>query len=351
MKKVFRILLIVFALLTFIALTGLFFSLECKNADIPHMVSMREALWYSVSAFLSINYCDIIVLSFWGKLIGLAFILFGICFLGFIIGGLTNMIAKKYEKRKLGYMGTRFSKHIIILGWDAFSEEVAVQLIKADRKVAVLTDKKDDIDTIYQHYGTKQVFVCFSDENKPGTLDLVNAHESAAIFLNRGSDTDKLISILNIKQSYPQAKLIVLLDNTGLKATFISAGVTYVMSKDEIASRLLASYIFEPAVADYTSDLIASAGHDNGLEYDIQQYRVCKANPYLNQNYGILFRDLKEKHNIVAIGMNKSADNGSRLIKLPSDDEPIGLNDDIIVIVNGKTEGILQKLFKICEGI
>ena len=120
----------------------LFFSLEGANSGIPQMGSIRDALWYSLSAFLAISYGDIIVLSFWGKLVGLSFILFGICFLGIIIGKVTNVIAEKLEKRKLGYMGTHFKKHIIIIGWDAFSEEVAVQLLNADRHVAILTEIK-----------------------------------------------------------------------------------------------------------------------------------------------------------------------------------------------------------------
>ncbi len=351
MKKIYKILFSLLLVVCFGILACLFFSLEGQNSGIPHMQSIADAIWYSVAAFLSVSYSDIIILSFWGKLVGLSFILFGIGFLGFIIGGATNIITKHFEKRKLGHMGTHFKNHIIIIGWDSFAREVAVQLTKAERRLAVLTDSRDDIDTIYQKFGKREMFVCFADDEAPESLDLVAAKDASAIFLNRGSDTNKLVSIINIKRVYPDTHLIVLLENPKLKATFVSAGVTYVLSKDEIASRLLASYIFEPAVADYASDLIASAGHDNSAEYDIQQYRVCKSNPYLDRKYGELFKDLKEKHNIVAIGLNKAGEAGSTLMKLPDDDVAISLGDDIIVIANGVTEGVLQDLFKVCEGI
>ena len=167
------------------------------------MESVRDALWYSLAAFLATSYGDIIILSFWGKLLGLTFVFFGICFLGFIIGGATNLITKQFEKRKLGYMGTHFKNHIIIIGWDAFSEDVTVQLVKADRKVAVLTDKKDDVDAIHRQFSEKQVFVCFSGENQPDAHRLLGTEFAAAVFLNKGSDTDKLISIIGFKADVP----------------------------------------------------------------------------------------------------------------------------------------------------
>ena len=127
--------------------------------------------------------------------------------------------------------------------------------------------------------------------------------------------------------------------------------MTYVLSKDEIASKLFASYIFEPAVADFTCDLIASATHADEAQYDIQQYRVAKNNPYFGQAYGKMFKELKDKYNILAIGLNKGASSERGLLKLPGDSEPIELGDDIIVIVNGKSECELQDLFKCSEGI
>jgi len=351
MKKYVKTFQILAVFLIFVALTVAFFVLENRNANIPHMETLKDAALYSLAAFLSSSYGDLVVLSFWGKVVGVTFILFGICFLGLIIGGASNLIAKQFEKRKLGYMGTKFKNHIVIIGWDSFSEDVTIQLVKADRKVAVLTNNKDDVDAIYRQFNGKNVFVCFSGENQPDTHALLNTQNAAAVFLNNGSDTDKLISIISMRQTFPHVQLIVLLENAKLKSTFICAGVTYVLSKDEIAAKLFASYIFEPAVADFTCDLIASATHADEAQYDIQQYRVSKTNPYINTQYGTLFRELKEKYNILPIGLNKSQHSDRGLIKLPSDKETVELGDDIIVIVNGKTECELQALFKCSEGI
>ena len=243
-------------------------------------------------------------------------------------------------------MGTDFINHVIIIGWDAFSADVAKQLVNADRKVAVMTENKNDIDLIYQQFDQKELFVCFSDLSNYSSLKLLNAEKASVAFLNNGGDSDKLISILNIKKLYPDLKFVVILENSELKETFVNAGVTYVLSKNEIASKLLASYIFEPAVADFTQDLLTST--NNELEYDIQQYRVIETNPYKDTSYGNMFFELKEKYNIIAIGLKKG--NG-QLKKVPDNNEKIEQGDDVVVIANGATEKVMQKLFKVYEGI
>ena len=179
---------------------------------------------------------------------------------------------------------------------------------------------------------------------------MLNAEKANVIFINSGSDSDKLITILNIKKIYTDIEFVVILENSELKDTFVSAGVTYVLSKNEIASKLVASYIFEPAVADFTKDLITSTSNEqeNEQEYDIQQYRITNQNPYLGAKYGTLFSELKSKYNIIAIGLNKGRTKG--LLKAPSDDERIEENDDVIVIANGANEKYMRDTFLVCEG-
>lgn len=317
-----------------------------ENPEEGTIHSFFDAFWYSIVTISTVGYGDLFPISLVGKIIAFIFIVFSIGMLGLIIGQITNMFRKHSEKRRLGLMGTDFSNHIIIIGWDAFAEDVAIQLINSDKKVAVMTCNKDDIDLIPQNFNPKQLFVCFSDLKNYDSLNLLNIQKANVVFLNSGSDSDKLISIINIRKIYPQVEFVVILENSDLKDTFVNAGVTYVLSKNEIASKLVASYIFEPAVADYTKDLITSTNNES--EYDIQQYKINDTNPYKGSAYGDMFIDLKNKYNIIAIGLNKSCT--SRLLKVPSDHETVEYGDDVIVIANGATEIIMQKLFKVTEG-
>ncbi|MFO7611563.1 MAG: potassium channel family protein [Clostridia bacterium] len=320
-----------------------------RQATESSINNFMDAIWYSIVTVSTVGYGDYTPVTTVGRIVGLLFIVFAIAVLGLIIGKMTNFFQRLAETRRLGMLGTGFENHIIIMGWDSFSESVAVQLINADKKVAIMTDEKNDVDLIYQKFSSKDIFVYFSDLKNYESMELLNLNKAKTIFLNNGSDTDKLISILNIRKLCPTVCFVVILDDFNLRETFINAGVTYVLSKNEIASRLVASYIFEPAVAEFTKDLITST--NNELEYDIQQYVVLKNNPYANKEYGFVFRELKEKHRILAIGLQKTNETKSRLLKCPADDEIVEAGDYLIVIANGTTEKKMQNLFDVAEGI
>ncbi|MBS3790774.1 MAG: NAD-binding protein [Candidatus Thermoplasmatota archaeon] len=69
------------------------------------------------------------------------------------------------------------------------------------------------------------------------------------IVIATDDDTESLIISLTGKDMDPEARMIVSINNDELKNTLYSAGVTYVSSPSEMASRMVASAAFEPEVA------------------------------------------------------------------------------------------------------
>jgi voltage-gated potassium channel len=169
------------------------------------------------------------------------------------------------------------------------------------------------------------------------------------VFVNLEDDTEKLVYILNLKKTFKDLKYIVSLDNADLKQTFVSAGVTYALSKNEIASKLLASYIFEPDVAIFNEEIIAVAETDE--LYDIKQYQVLKSNPYIGMKYEKVFFDVKRACNAVLVGMVKCQDDNRVLLKNPEGEVTIEEKDYLLLLVNGLGEKNLTKLFHTKEGL
>lgn len=332
----------------YLILVFLIYLAESGHED-SNIKTFFDTIWYSLVTLTTVGYGDFFPKTVLGKLLGFLFLIGSLGILGILIGRITEKINELRERRKMGYNGTNFTHHIIIIGWDEFARTVTTQLIYAERKVAIVTDKKDDIDLIYEAYGKEQVFVLFSDLKNNAMLEKLNVAEAYMLFLNLKDDTDKLISILNIKKSYPDASFMVTLENSDLQATFQSAGVTYALSKNEIAAKMLASYIFEPDVANYESDLLASvAGED---DYDIQQYKVLANNPYANRSYGETFTELKQRYNVVCIGLVKLKEESRTLIKIPADNAVIEVGDYLIMIVSGQNEQFIVDTFKTREGV
>ena len=145
----------------------------------------------------------------------------------------------------------------------------------------------------------KDKFNKLSNEQKKNLYIYINSSKdidyAKMVFINGKTDTDKLVHVLTFKGEYPDLKYIVTLDNANLKETFHSAGVTYPISKLEISSKLLASYIFEPDVATFGEELMSYAESDE--DFDIKQFYLKELHPYAENSYDDAFFDLKKNFN------------------------------------------------------
>lgn len=310
-----------------------------------------DALWYSIVTLTTVGYGDRFPVTLVGRLVAIGFLLGSIGVLGFLIGEITKNINERRERKRMGHDGTSFTDHVVIIGWNDFARTIMRQLVAADRQVAVVTDHKDDIDLIYEEFPADQSFVLFTElTNIPG-LAKANVAGSVVVFLNNGDDTEKLIAILNMKKVYTDAKFLVTLDNPDLKETFQSAGVTYALSKNEMAAKLIASYIFEPDVAAYANDLLSAT--DRAGEYDLQQYRIREACRFTNRTYGEAFWEIKKDFGALLVGIAKEgeADGERTLHKLAPDEMKVETGDFLLVITDGEGERKLVELFGTREGV
>lgn len=321
---------------------------ESHHAD-ASIDGFWDAAWYSLVTLTTVGYGDMYPVSTAGRIIGVLLLVGSLGVLGTLVFKVSEHIHQLRERRKMGHTGTDFEHHVLIIGWNDFARAITEQLIRANCRVAVVTDRKDDIDLINGQFGRERVFVLFAELRDVGMLSKAGIGAASTVLPNLPSDTDNLIAILNIRKEYPDKQFIVALDSPDLKSTFQTAGVTYVLSRNEIASKLIASYMFEPDVADYETDLLTSAT-DAG-EYDIQQFRVTEQNPYRGRTYGEAFTELKIAHNVVLIGISKAEGSRRALIKLPSDGVVIEAGDYLLMVLGGSSEAGISEIFRVKQGM
>lgn len=308
-----------------------------------------EAFWYTIVTLSTVGYGDYYPTTAAGQLIGLIFILGSVSLLGYLISQLTTQVSVYLEKKRLGLLGTKFTNHILVIGWDKFGKQVVEEVVHSGHRVAVVCNDKSEIDLIHEAFDDKHVFALFTDYSNIEALSKANIEDAATVFINFEDDTEVLIYLLNLKKSYPNLNYVVSLNNPSLKETFAATGVRYVVSKTEIASRLVASYTFEPDVALMAESLMTSALE--GEDYDLLEYQVTSENPYNGQDYLDAFISLKKEHDCVLVGINKKQDDGSRLLKKnPPTGVTIAENDYLILICTGETKNKLEKLFGVTEG-
>jgi len=336
------------AVVVYLLITYLLYWVE-HDQEGTNITRPAEAFWYTIVTLSTVGYGDYYPTTGVGQVIGLIFVLGSVGVLGYLISQLTNQISEYLEKKRLGLLGTKFTNHILVIGWDKFGKEVVEEVVHSGHRVAIVCNNKSEIDLIHEAFDDKHVFALFTDYSNIEALKKANIQEAATVFINFEDDTEVLIYLLNLKKTYPDLNYVVSLSNPSLKETFAATGVRYVVSKTEIASRLVASYTFEPDVAMMAESLMTSALE--GEDYDLLEYRVTKENPYLNQDYLDTFIALKKDHDCVLVGINKKQSDGSRLLKK---NPPAGVNiaegDYLILMCNGDTKNKLQKLFGVSEG-
>lgn len=334
-----------FILLFLIVLKAIvYFEAQVEHSNIK---DFSDGLWYAIVTLTTVGYGDFYPVTPVGKILGLLVILSSLGVLGFLIAQLSSRINSYLRNKKYGLMGTDFEKHFIIIGWDAFGKQVVDQIVSAQHQVAIVTDQKNDIDQMRTIYTPEQVFGLFNDLGNPAGLEKANIRKATKVFINLKDDSETLINVINTKKLYPDTQFVILLNSMELKETFTSIGVEFIVSKNEIASKLVASYIFEPDVASFTEDLMETTTTEEN--FDILQYRVTTANPYLNKDYMEVFLQLKEKYNSVLLGISKSKDGKEVLIKNPKS-EQIEKDDYLIVMANNSSKILLKEAFQVKEG-
>jgi voltage-gated potassium channel len=315
-----------------------------KDMDEGSIKNIYDAIWYSIVTLSTVGYGDFYPVSALGKIIGLVFVFSSLGVLGYFISQLTVKLTKYMENKKNGLFGTKMENHIVIIGYNKFGKHILEQIVASGVKVAIVTKNKEDIESIASNFKKGDVFVFLSDLEKFEDLEKVNITKASKVFLNFEDDTEMLVYILDLKNHYKDIEIIVSLNNASFKKTFRSAGVLYAVAREDIAAKLVASYIFEPEVAALTEDLMASASKKD--DFDLIELKVSKNNPYLNKEYEFAFVDIRKKYSSVLLGIYKD----EILYKNPIEPITILENDYLVIMTNGENEPILEADFEVAQG-
>ncbi|GAA4112733.1 calcium-gated potassium channel MthK [Aquimarina addita] len=325
-KRVFIV--IIFSIISYNLSVYLLYIFESTSAD-GNILNLRDSYWYSIVTLTTVGYGDFYPVTFWGRTIGFLFILGSLGILGLLISELSLIISNYRQKKKEGYFGTTMEKHCVIIGWDDFSQMVAEQIINANKELAIITDDKEDIDRINSKFPQDHCFAYLSNLKSYSKFEKVNIDKAERVYLNFKDDSETLVYTINLKKAYPNATFVVALNNMELVSTFNYMGVNFVISKNEIASKLIASYVFEPNVALFAEDLLStSEGED---ELDIWEKEVPEDSLLIGQNYIDVFVDLKKKLNIILLGVCRDG------VQYKNPDNLSIEYNDILVFIGGSS--------------
>jgi voltage-gated potassium channel len=308
--------------------------------DAANIQDVGDAVWYAVVTLTTVGYGDFYPVSGPGQIVGVVFVLSSLGVLGVLIGKVADLFATYREHHRLGHHGLDETGHIVLFGWNDSTARIVEQLQGLGRPIVVVTHERSHVNTIHERF-SEDVFPLYSEFDDPKWLDRVNLRQAHRVLLNVDSDTDTLIHLLNLRKHFPDADFVVAVRNEELRETFQNAGVAKVVSSDTNAAHLIASVIFEPDVARFAQELIATA-HD-GDEFDLQQYMVESGSRIADMTYGDLFRSLHEARRVLPVGLSKADGDETSLLKLPEDEVIINAGDTLVLIARGRDIDPLQQ--------
>lgn len=348
LSKKYNLILTSFGLIIVVILLNYLLVYIEKDAPESNIKSFSDSIWFMIVTLTTVGYGDFSPTTGAGRLVGIVFIFGSLGVLGYLISTLTSKYHTMMEEKKLGFRGTQFKNHIIFIGWNEFSRMVAEEIYHTSQKIAIVTHDKDQIDLIYSQFGDKNTFALFADYNNLDSLNKANVSEASAVFISIPDDAQVLLYVLDFKKHFPKPQIVVSIENSKLKSTFKAAGVTYAIARNEIASKMVASYMFEPDVANLNNDLISSSRGE--LDYDMQEYMVNENNAYAGKNYLDAFIDMKKKHNAILVGLSRKVNDEWILNTNPAEGEIIQTNDYLILMCDGSSKKHLTATFGVQEG-
>ena len=390
MKRILKMISwVVLGYFAVVCLVYVFYQFETFTTAQPDL-SFYESMWLTIlnptalTGGSGYTYPETLV----GKLVAIVFVLISISLFGVFIGKIGDMFTEYREYRKLGYHGTDFEDHYVIIGWDNLARLVTEQLVLSGQKVAVVTDNQDDIDMIYDEFDRSSVFVLLSNLNNYENLTKTNVQNCHRLLINNPSDKETLVDLLNIKsnEKFRDIDTLVTIQEERMRETFIgrpeasdsdtlsgrpddNSKAYWAYSLFRPASNLIGSTIFEPLSADFMQDLITSVDRNNDEEeeYELQLYQVTEGDAFYESdtdfgyafNYiyldGNLGRDYE--YQCMPIAISKRLDGSQNLTEdrevrmMPSDDTPVEAGDYLILIAKGTWMDELENDFNNPQGL
>jgi voltage-gated potassium channel len=292
------------------------------------------SIYWALITMTTVGYGDISPESTPGRLVAIVLACFGLLIYGYIGATIVSVVMEHNLSGVFGMHKTKYKHHFVICGWTSLSDVVLAELLTEYRQIAVITEEQDDIIIIKRKGDAKNIFPIYGDPSKTDILEQANIREAAVVVLCMDDDSKNLITALHIKELNPKARIIVRTERAELRKTMKIAGVTYVVTPDVMAGRLIASAAFEPEVANFIED-VTSATDVGG--YDIRQYPLSEKHAGSIGQLSKMLRD-KTRTTMVAIAKKKPVEGSKegrwKVYPNPEDNVNVRAGDMVLLLGN-----------------
>jgi voltage-gated potassium channel len=302
-----------------------------------------DAIWFCIVTLSTVGYGDVYPVTTAGRVVTGAFILFTLTTIGFLLTAFNEAVLEVKRMEDHGLIPTRMKGHVIVCGFGPLVRVALAELVAAERQVALVVERPEDIEVARQWAAHGDVFITSGEPTQELLRERLNALEAETAVIASSEDTYNMITALNLRPLNPKMRIVVALQREELRATMMASGVTYVASPNELSGRLVASAAFEPEVAQFVEDVTSGAN----AGYDLQQYR---ATPLAGKSVGEIRHDLEAIDGPLLIAVAHKEGGEHKVLSHPARDVKVGAEDYLILLCNDEQAERFADKYKIKQG-
>lgn len=308
-----------------------------------------KALWWALVTVSTVGYGDLYPVTMPGRIVGGTVILLSVGLIGFVVGKLGELGSELSRRRFLGMDGTTFSHHYLVIGWNEIARIVIKEMISAGCRVAALVDEEREITEMRSVFTDDTTFfVTFGLPQDDGAFDRLNIREATGAILLIEDDTRTLITVLELKRINPSLKITAYIRNSQLRKTVENAGVSYVVSPNEIVGRMIASATFEPDVSHFLEDLLSTTTSDDDL--DVQEYQLRGDHELVGRSFADASATIEKHTSARLLSYSRRSDGVWRLASARMGESMLQPNDYLIVLADQQAGRGLRQYMGVAQG-
>ncbi len=243
-----------------------------------------DSLYLTVTILSTVGFGDIVPETALGKVIYMGLVLTGVGVFGYAVSSIASIMAERSIfklARGFFFLGGegRLRNHVIVVGWNELSKAVCSELKVNGYNVVLVVERDEDArDASKAGYDA-----LVGSPLEEATYRHVGVEDARAVVLTEDDPSKNLMAILRIREINRRARIVVACGDDLMKSLFYRAGADRVVNLAEVSGRILASFVFEPLVAELIEDLSEA---ETGLDAEQVVFQAGRS---------VTLRELKEK--------------------------------------------------------
>ncbi|HID04318.1 MAG TPA: hypothetical protein EYP20_00780 [Aigarchaeota archaeon] len=295
-------------------------------------IDLFNAFYWTVTVLSTVGFGDIVPKTPQSKMLYVVIVFAGIAaysyFVTTVVSKLSEARLKNFFSQYLPGLGEKknLKDHVIIIGWNRFSEAAYDELENNGIDVAVVVDDEAQAKAL----ASKGVNVVYGDPATDKTLHEAGILGCRAVIVTITSLEKLLIYLLKIRGVRGDVQVITLSRERKTDEILKQAGASTVVDAYDIVGRLLASGVFEPLAGEVLRDMTMAK---TGL--DLEQLKLSREVSI----YELEQEGFKSKILLV--------ERGGRRLYIPDRDFKLRKGDTVVIV--GEKERLRFDLKKLEE--